>query len=58
MKTIETNNTIAVLENIVSALIRGETVSITNVSDKKYIQKRLREIKNNCVIVLSQIKNN
>jgi len=44
-------------EQKIEQLINGETVIINDETEKKEIQKRLREIKQNCTIVLSQIKN-
>lgn len=41
----------------IQILIDGGTVSAANDNETKEIQKRLREIKKNCIIVLSQIKN-
>lgn len=43
-------------EEIINKLINGEIVQITDENQAKEIQKRLREIKNNCTIVLSQLK--
>ena len=43
-------------EEIVNKLINGETVSVPQTQEKE-VQKRLREIKKNCTIVLSQMKN-
>jgi hypothetical protein len=45
------------MEEIIKKLISGETVSIKDEQTKKEVQKRLREIKKNCTIVLSQLKN-
>ena len=45
------------LEEDILSLITGGTVFIKDDEDKKYIQKRLREIKNHCATVLSQLKN-
>lgn len=45
------------IEEIVQLLINGKVV-IVNDEQKKEVQKRLREIKNNCIICLSQFKNN
>jgi len=45
------------MEEIIKKLIGGETVSIKDEQTKKEVQKRLREIKKNCTIVLSQLKN-
>lgn len=44
-----------IAEDKVRSLINGETVRV-NDEEVKYIQKRLREIKKNCTIVLSQLK--
>lgn len=44
------------IEIIVRTLITGGTVSVPD-EVKKDVQKRLREIKKNCSIVLSQFKN-
>lgn len=44
------------VEQLVQQLINGETVYIKD-EQKKEVQKRLREIKKNCTIVLSQFKN-
>jgi hypothetical protein len=46
------------LEQDILSLITGGTVFIKDDEDKKYIQKRLREIKNHCATVLSQLKSN
>ncbi len=43
------------IEKIVQLLISGECVSVKD-EHKKEVQKRLREIKNNCTVVLSQLK--
>ena len=45
------------LEEDILSLTAGGTVFIKDDEDKKYIQKRLREIKNHCATVLSQLKN-
>lgn len=42
-------------ETIVQKLINGDTVSIAD-EQRKEVQQRLREIKNNCTIVLKQLK--
>lgn len=44
------------IEQIVGLLISGK-IAIVNDELKKDVQKRLREIKKNCTIVLSQFKN-
>ena len=44
------------IEIIIRKLINGETVSVP-FELRPEVQKRLREIKNHCTIVLSQIKN-
>ena len=44
------------IEKIVQLLIKGECVHVKD-EQKKEVQKRLREIKKNCTIVLSQMKN-
>ena len=41
----------------IEKLINGETVVIKDDNEKKEIKKQLIEIKKNCTIVLSQIKN-
>jgi uncharacterized protein YlzI (FlbEa/FlbD family) len=43
-------------EQIVQLLINGECVVITDDSQAKEVQKRLREIKKNCTEVLTQLK--
>jgi uncharacterized protein YlzI (FlbEa/FlbD family) len=48
----KTNN----INEIVNLLINGEDVVVRD-EHKKEVQRRLREIKNNCTIVLSQFKN-
>lgn len=45
-------------EQIINKLINGETVSVTDDNQAREIQKRLREIKQNCIIVLSQLNEN
>ena len=40
----------------IRSLINGDTVQIGD-EEIDYIKKRLREIKKNCTIVLSQLKN-
>lgn len=45
-------------QEIVQKLINGEVVFITDEAQRKEVQNRLREIKNNCTIVLSQLKSN
>ena len=45
-------------EEIIYKLINGETVSVLDDNQAREIQKRLREIKQNCIIVLSQLKRN
>ena len=45
-------------EEIIHKLINGETVSVLDDNQAREIQKRLREIKQNCIIVLSQLKRN
>jgi len=42
-------------EKIVEILINGGTTQVKG-NQIKEVQKRLREIKNNCTIVLSQLK--
>jgi hypothetical protein len=44
-------------EQKIQILINGGTLTIKDEAEKKKIQERLREIKQNCTIVLSQIKN-
>ena len=44
------------IDKIVQLLIHGECVHVKD-EQKKEVQKRLIEIKKNCSIVLSQIKN-
>lgn len=44
-------------EQKILILINGGTLQISDNTEKKEIQRRLREIKQNCAIVLSQIKN-
>lgn len=46
------------VNDMVQELIIGNTVNIRDEDTKKEVQKRLREIKKNCTIVLSQLKNN
>ena len=43
-------------EQIVDLLINGQTVSIIDDNQAKEVRKRLREIKKNCSVVLSQMK--
>ena len=43
-------------QEIINALISGETVSIKDDNQAKEVQLKLREIKKNCTIVLSQLK--
>jgi hypothetical protein len=43
-------------EQKIQILINGGTLTIKDEAEKKKIQERLREIKQNCTIVLSQIK--
>ena len=45
-------------EEIIHKLINGETVSVLDDNQAREIQKRLREIKQNCIIVLSQLNEN
>ena len=47
----QTNN----IDEIVNLLISGEVVMVKD-EHKTAVQKRLREIKKNCTIVLSQLK--
>ena len=49
----QTNN----IEEIVQLLINGELVVVKD-EHKKEVQRRLREIKKNCTIVLSDMKYN
>jgi hypothetical protein len=42
-------------QEIVERLINGQTVSILDTEQKKEVQKKLREIKKNCSICLSQL---
>jgi hypothetical protein len=44
------------VNEIVQILIFGGTVSILDKEKHKRVQKKLREIKNNCGIVLSQMR--
>lgn len=44
------------VEDKVQRLINGEVVNVPTDEVKIAIQKRLREIKKNCTIVLSQLK--
>ncbi len=44
------------MEDIIKQLINGETVSIKDEAMRKAIQKKLRSIKNNCTLVLRQLK--
>lgn len=44
-------------EEIVQRLINGDCVSVTDETQRKEVQKRLREIKKNCAIVLNQLNN-
>ena len=44
------------IQKIIELLINGECVQVKD-EQKKEVQKRLREIKKNCTVVLSQIKN-
>lgn len=44
------------IDTIVQKLINGETVVISNDEEAKIVQKRLRAIKQNCTIVLGQLK--
>jgi hypothetical protein len=46
------------INQIVELLIKGNTVFIKDKETRKEVQKAIREIKNNCTIVLSQLKNN
>lgn len=43
------------IEEIIKLLINGDTAQVKS-HQKKEVQKRLREIKKNCTIVLSQLK--
>ena len=43
------------IEDIITALINGEVAQVKS-HQKKEVQKRLREIKKNCTIVLTQMK--
>lgn len=43
-------------EQIVQKLINGGTVSIIDKQELRDVRSRLREIKKNCTIVLSQMK--
>jgi len=43
-------------EKIIQKLINGETVFIQTNEHRKEIQARLREIKKNCTICLTQLK--
>ena len=45
-------------EVLIREIINGRIVHIKDEQQKKEIQKRLREIKNNCTSVLAQLKNN
>lgn len=45
------------LQDAIKILINGGVTTIPD-EHKKDVQKALREIKNNCTIVLSQLKNN
>ncbi len=47
----KTNN----IDEIINLLIRGEVVIVKDEHTKE-VQKRLREIKANCIIVLQQLK--
>jgi hypothetical protein len=44
-------------EKIVQHLIKGDTISIIDSNQREKVRKQLREIKKNCTIVLSQLKN-
>lgn len=46
------------VNDMVQELIVGNSVFIKDEGTKKEVQKRLRKIKKNCTIVLSQLKNN
>ena len=45
-------------EEIIKKLINGEEAIILDDNQAREIQKRLREIKQNCIIVLSQLNEN
>ena len=45
-------------EEIIHKLINGETVSVLDDNQAKEIQIKLRNIQENCKIVLSQLKRN
>jgi len=44
------------LNIIIEKLISGQTVIIKDEATKKAVKEKLREIKNNCTVVLSQLK--
>lgn len=44
------------IDEVLSTLINGETVWGLTPEQEKEVQKRLREIKKNCTIVLRQLK--
>jgi len=49
--------TFTTTEEKIQILINGGTTIVPD-EERAEVQKRLREIKNNCIEVLSQIKNN
>lgn len=45
-----------VSEEVIQKLINGDTVYLKSTEERREIRNRLREIKKNCTIVLSQLK--
>jgi hypothetical protein len=43
------------VDRTVNELINGKTLSITDTNVRKAVQTKLRDIKKNCTIVLSQL---